>query len=237
MAAPRDVPGAPPARVPSVIAGHPTEVVAYELGGLNVALVCVQDLEARLDRQRLLCDEAYEPPYWALVWTGARLLARHVVEAVDCEGKTVLDVGCGLGLTSVAAARRGALVTAIDRDLAATEFLLASAAANRVRVEALVGDVTAVRLPRRYDIVLAAEILYDFAAFDRLGAALAGALAPGGSVWLADAGRVNTRAFYAGLERRGLAIREVAVREDREEGTPVRIRLLELRRASAVTRS
>jgi predicted nicotinamide N-methyase len=237
MATRSATPGASPARIPSIIAGYPTEVVAYDLGAISVGLASVQDLESRLDRQRLLCDDGYEPPYWALVWSGAKLLAQHVVQAIDCRGKAVLDVGCGLGLTAIAAARCGAAVAAIDRDLAAIEFLLASAAANGVHVEALVGDVTQVRLPRRYDLVLAAELVYDVASFDRLGAALVSALAPGGSLWVADASRVNAHAFYEGLERRGLAIQEVAVREEREEGSPIRVRLVELKRTSPVTRS
>lgn len=228
------VPPTSPRAVPAMIAGYPTVIVAHDVGPIDVALVSVDDLETHVDRDRILRGEGGDPPYWALLWSGALEMARLLATDVDCAGKTLLDVGCGLGITSLVAARRGAIVTAIDRELAAIEFVQASAQVNAVAIEAVVGDVTEVRLARRYDLVVAAELLYDATAFDRIGAALVAALAPGGSLWIADAGRVGTQLFYEGLERRGLAIHEVLAREVREEGTLVRVRLIELRRASPV---
>lgn len=229
--------GADRPRIPAVIAGFPTQVEAYDLAGLSIGLVSVRDLERHLDRERLLLDDTVQPPYWALVWSGARVLARHVADQISCSGKEVLDVGCGLGLTALAAARRGGRVTAIDRELAPIEFLLASAQANQLSIEALVGDVTTLRLDRRFDLVLAAELLYESTAFERLADAMVGAMAPRGSIWVADAQRVNSQRFYEALERRGLEIAEVCASEVREEGSLVRVRLVELRRASAVRRS
>jgi predicted nicotinamide N-methyase len=211
-----------------MIAGFATQIEAFELGATTIGVVCVRDLERHVDRERLLSDDGVEPPYWALVWAGARVLARHVVDNLECGDKAVLDVGCGLGLVALAAARKGARVTAVDREVAPIEFVLASAAANEIAVDALVCDVVRGDLRRRFDFVLAADLLYERPEFDALAKALAGLVAPSGVVWVADAQRVDTAPFYDAASRAGLAIQEVCSAEVREESAQVRVRLVAL---------
>jgi predicted nicotinamide N-methyase len=219
------------AHVPAIIAGFPTQVEAYDLEAFTVGLVTVRNLEQQVDRERLLHDETSVPPYWAIVWGGARALASHLATRLHCDGRTVLDVGCGLGLVTLAAARAGARVTAIDRELAPIEFLLASAAVNRTQVEALVGDITSARFAHRFDLVLAADLLYERAEFANLARALAGQVASTGTLWVADPQRVDTSTFYQALDREGFTIREVCVSEVREESALLRVRLIALQRA------
>jgi predicted nicotinamide N-methyase len=215
-----------------MIAGFPTQVEAFDLDGATIGLVTVRNLEGHVDRERLLHDESSVPPYWAMVWGGARALAAHIATRLSCERLRVLDVGCGLGLVALAAAHRGAQVTAIDRELPAIEFLQASAAVNRLRIEALVGDVASIAAKRRFDLVLAADLLYERAEFDRLAAALASLVAPGGTLWIADPQRVDTADFYRALDRGGFGIREVCVGDVREESSLLRVRLIALARAA-----
>lgn len=217
------------ATIPSIIAGFPTQVEAFDVAGVPVALVTVRDLERHVDREQLLHDERTVPPYWALVWGGARALAEHLVTRLDCAGRSVLDVGCGLGLVALTAAARGALVTAIDREIAPIEFLQASAAINGTAIEALVGDVLT-PLGRQFDLVLAADLLYERAEFERLAAALGALVAPGGTLWVADPQRVDTAEFYRSLDRCGLSIREVGACDLREESSVLRVRLIALGR-------
>ena len=216
--------------IPAAIGGFPTHVQAYDLGPYTIGLVSVRDLEGRVDRERLLQDETLVPPYWALVWSGARILAEHVAERLDCRGKRALDIGCGLGLVALAAARKGARVVAIDRELAAIEFLLASAETNRVDVTALVGDVTSANLSQRFDLLFAAELLYERSEFESLADALVQLAAPEATIWVADAQRVATEPFYEALARRGFVVREVCSCDVREEATLVRVRLIALAR-------
>lgn len=206
------------------IAGWPARLETEWIGGRPIRIYTVSGLEERLDRERLLHDEGYVPPYWALLWSGSRELARHLAAKGDLAGRTALEVGCGLGLPALAAASAGARVTAIDRERDAIDFLRASAAANGLAVEALVGDAGALG-ERRFDAVIAAELLYERAGFAELAAALARATAPGGTLWIADAERVDTRAFFAALESAGMAITCDATSEVREEGSRVRVRI------------
>ena len=207
------------------IAGFDAALADVTVGDERVALWQVVDLERHVDRTALLgAEDPPEPPYWAHLWSGARVLA----DVVPARAGAVLEVGCGLGLPGLVAARRGARGTFLDRVPAALAFARASATANDV-VDArfVVADATGAALRARFDLVLVAELLYDRALFGPLASALAGWIAPGGRTLLADAGRTDTRAFYPALEAVGLRWRAVE-RVVREERLPVTVRLVEI---------
>src|SRR5262245_47585956 len=112
-----------------VLAGFEARLDMVEAGADVVALWQVADLERHVDRRALLAgDDAPEPPYWAHLWSGARVLAAALP---PCAGR-VVEFGCGLGLPGLVAARRGAAVTFVDRVRAPLAFVRASAAANRI---------------------------------------------------------------------------------------------------------
>src|SRR6476620_2577081 len=49
------------------------------------------------------------PPYWAFAWAGGQALARYLLDnAALVVGRTVLGLGAGSGLTSIAAMKAGA---------------------------------------------------------------------------------------------------------------------------------
>jgi protein N-lysine methyltransferase METTL21A len=207
------------------IAHFDAVLASVDVDGDRVPLWRVADLERHVDRAALLAaDDPPEPPYWAHLWSGALVLAG----AVPTGARSVIELGCGLGLPGIVAARRGARVVFLDRASAALAFVRASAAANQLGDVAFVAaDATTPVLRRRFDLVLVAELLYDRALFVPLASALAGWIALGGRALLSDAGRVDTSAFYAALDAARLpwSVRETVVRE---EGLPVRVRLVEI---------
>jgi predicted nicotinamide N-methyase len=138
-------------------------------------------------------------PYWAMPWPSGRVLAETVAGSLS--GARVLELGCGLGLPSIAAARAGADVLATDGASDAVAFAAHSLALNEVAGEvALVdwesqGEALVARGP--WDVVLAADVFY-LQANVRLGLRLLpGLLAPGGEIWLADPRRAGARDFLA----------------------------------------
>ena len=209
------------------IAAFDARLTTIALSDGPLALWQIDDLEQYVDRRALLQSaDGPEPPYWALCWSGARVLA----EVVPAGARRVVEVGCGLGLPGLTAARRGAQVVLIDRLAAPLAFADASARANGLdQVAVVVGDLTALPVGAGVDLLLAAEVLYDRAAFEPFARELARVLAPSGEACLTDAHRIDTRAFYDALSATGLHWRERTVRVD-EEGWPIAVQVVHIHR-------
>ena len=207
------------------IAGYGAERHRVDVAGQKIDLWRVADLERHVDRTALLkADDPPEPPYWAHLWSGALVLAAAIPE----DARSVIELGCGLGLPGLVAARRGARVTFVDRAPAALAFVRASAALNSVAaVDAVAADCTTPALAARFDLVLAGELLYDRRAFTGVARAVARLLAPGGRALLTDARRIDTSEFYEALDAAALAW-HATDHPVREERLPITVRLIEI---------
>ena len=140
-------------------------------------------------------------PYWAVLWRSGVALAREL-DGIELRGRRVVELGCGLAVPSIAAARAGAEALATDSDAEALELVARNAEANDARVETAVVDWTepdalVARAP--FDIVLAADVLYERASVAPL-LSLLPRLAP--EAWLADPGRPAADAFLEQARRR-----------------------------------
>jgi predicted nicotinamide N-methyase len=158
------------------------------------------------DAEALLDDHAFEHeeylPYWAELWPSGVALARRVgVRAL--RGARVLELGCGLGLPSLAAALAGGRVLATDWSPDAIELLRENADRNGAELEMAVVDWAqpAALLERApWDLVLGADLLYERRNVSPLLALLPPLLGERGELWLADPGRAPAGEFLAGCE-------------------------------------
>jgi predicted nicotinamide N-methyase len=211
------------------IAGHPATRVAVDVAGREIALWIVPDLERLVDRAALLRGDA-EPPYWAHLWSGARVLASYLARGfLVVRGRRVLEVGCGLALPGLTAAVLGADVTLVDAEPATLAFAAASAEANAVACTTIASDFTRLDPASRWDVVLAAEIAYDRDRYSELAAVFERHLAPDGVALLADGYRTDTRGLYRALADAGCTTHAIDVRVD-EEGRAIPVRLTVIRR-------
>ena len=199
------------------------------VGDVRLAFWSVVDLERHVDREALLrVGDSPEPPYWAYCWSGARVLA----ERIPHDPGRVVEIGCGLGLPGLVAARRGARVVFVDRVATPLAFVRASLDANALDATGLVvADLLQPAWRGCFDLVLAAEVLYDRAAFIPMVAAMRAMLAPGGVILLADGHRIDSAAFYERAERDGLEVAREDVRVH-EEGFPATVSLVTMRMAT-----
>lgn len=167
-----------------------------EVGGRDLVLVRPRDSMALLDDDRFDRDEYL--PFWAELWPSGAALARLVV-AGDLAGRRVLELGCGLGLPSILAALGGAHVTATDWSADAVAFARANADRNGARLETLVAswaDPGPLVEAAPWDVVLAADVLYEQRNVDLLVGLLPRLVDAHGQVWLADPGRRHAMTFW-----------------------------------------
>lgn len=200
-------------------------------GGFAVEMLLPRSADALIDESEFNVDERL--PYWADLWPSARALTRWLLDAPPPDGR-VIELGCGVALPSLALRARGVPVVATDYYPEALEFARANAERNGLApLETAPLDW---RLPSpalgRFARVIAADVLYE----RRNGEALAGLLprlvAPGGSVLLADPGRVHAPEFLERMQGLGWTVREEATlaesSPDVGAGVVSRVRLLRL---------
>jgi predicted nicotinamide N-methyase len=131
------------------------------IAGRDLVIARPADAEALLDERAFARDEFM--PYWAELWPSARALARRV-GARALRGARVLELGCGLGLPSIAAALAGGRVLATDWSPDAIRFTERNAEANDARLEtAVVSWADARELAARgpWDLVIGSDLLYE----------------------------------------------------------------------------
>ncbi len=170
-----------------------------EVAGVRLDLLRPASPEALIDEEAFARDEFL--PYWAELWPAARALADALPEV---RGRRVVELGCGLGVTALVAAAKGADVTATDWAPEAIDLLHRNAERNGIALRAEVRDW---REPwdERFDLALAADVLYEQRNVEPLLERLR-ALAPAALVGLA--GRPYEHEFL----RRASRVAEVAPR-------------------------
>jgi predicted nicotinamide N-methyase len=169
------------------------------------------------DLSRLLDAAESDPeqnlPYWAEIWpSGVALAAAVATRHTALRGQRVLELGCGLGITAIAAVRAGAAVLATDYSLEA----LALCRLNCRREAGTEPDTRRINWRRdrpfgreggteTFSRVLAADVLYERRDVEPLLELVSGVVAPGGELWLAEPGRAPAILFLELLRARGWA--------------------------------
>ncbi len=158
----------------------------------------------------LISEEDFERderlPYWADIWPSARVLAARLL-GENGAGRSLIELGCGAGLVSAAAAIAGFDVVASDYYEDALRFARLNATRNAGR-EIATRLLDWRSLPSesiRYDVVVASDVLYERPYGPLVAAALERLLASNGFALIADPGRVGREDFLRSLEPLGLA--------------------------------
>jgi len=123
---------------------------------------------------------------------------------------SVLDLGCGMGLTGTVAAALGAQVLFADLEAPALLFARLNSLpwADRVRTRRL--DWRKDRLDQRFDLIVGADILYERKQWDHLEPFWREHLRPGGMVVLGEPGRQTGELFIDWVRGRGWRLQQLA---------------------------
>ncbi len=155
----------------------------------------------------LLEDEDFEHderlPYWAELWPSALALSRFLAEQ-DLAGRRAVELGCGVGLPAIVALRRGAEVLATDHSQAALDFTAHNARANlSLQPSVALLDWHHPELDSVFDLVFAADVLYERRNVGPLADLVPRLLAPDGEAIFADPRRPPAPSFVAEMGARG----------------------------------
>jgi predicted nicotinamide N-methyase len=176
------------------------ELIPLPVG--EVALTRPRDADALLSEEQFEHEEFL--PYWAELWSSGVALA-HDVGRRSLRGASVLELGCGLGLPSIAAALAGGRVLATDWSHDAVRATAANARRNGAKLETAVvswgaPEPIVERAPWRY--VLASDVLYEARNVDMLLELLPRLVDGTGEVLIADPSRRPAEHFLERAQER-----------------------------------
>jgi predicted nicotinamide N-methyase len=184
---------------------YDTTDVTLTIQNRSVHMTKIADLDVLLeevDPVRFAEDERL--PYWAELWPSSVALARYTAQCLEVRGRQVLELGCGLGLVGVVASLQGARVLCTDYEPDALAFARHNARCNASRgIHFRLVDWRQPALRRRYDYILASDVIYEARNFGPLVALLQRFLSRGGAAVFAEPGRPNAIPFFALLRQRG----------------------------------
>ena len=175
-------------------------------------------------------------PYWADLWPSARVLAATLL-AEEGSGRRLLEMGCGLGLATIAAMHAGFDVIASDYYEDALHVARSNAARNLGR-EPRVQLVNWREWPDdlgTFDVIMAADVLYETEYATLVSRCIARALAPDGVAIVADPGRLALPAFRDGLSAVGLEIVDTVTVPFEEGAVKQQVQIMRLRRMPSDT--
>ncbi|MFA6929013.1 MAG: methyltransferase domain-containing protein [Lentisphaeria bacterium] len=178
-----------------------------QVGDFAFILCMIRDLDEALDHYvKVSPSETDRIPYFTRLWESAEALANFIVERRSLfAGKRVLELGCGLGLPALCAARSGACVTASDFHPDNQAFFLRNARLNGLeQIHYQRMDWREPELQGPFDILLGSDLIYEKQMVSPLVNCVKRYLLPGGTFFYADPGRSALQDFTSELEQAGL---------------------------------
>lgn len=215
--------------------GYTTRQFDVRLGGHDFHIRALSDLQQFADPHGAAERAGISSSLWSLfgqVWPSGRVLA-EAMSTFDIAGKRILELGCGLGLSSLVLQRRLADVTASDHHPLAQSFLARNATLNGLP-EIVYRDLPWAEPDRTiglFDLIIGSDILYERGHAALLAAMIARHARPASEVLVTDPGRGNSGPFTRALALQGYTVTEERSRFDARDVAPFRGRLLHYRRA------
>ncbi len=201
---------------------------SWRIGRERFELTWPADMDALLDspltQQRHDADGYM--PYWAQPWPSAVMLAEAVQRSRPGAGRSAVDLGCGVGLVALAAARCGWQVTAGDYDDDALAFVARNAELNGIALAGI--ERIDYRQPwtgPRFDCVLAADVLYERRCCEPVAQWIASALKQQGLALVCDPNRGAADPFVEHARNCGLTLECERIETVQPEGLVSRGRI------------
>jgi predicted nicotinamide N-methyase len=145
-------------------------------------------------------------PYWAECWPAAEALFGFLERNDFQRHMRVLELGCGLGIIS--SFLSGIVDTAVACDISvdACEFSQNNILRHNGRALVVCADWRKPPFSRQFDIVIAADVLYEYQCILPVVNALETLVLPSGEVFIADPVRAHWSEFKKRITEKGFEI-------------------------------
>ncbi|RZA32963.1 MAG: methyltransferase domain-containing protein [Lysobacteraceae bacterium] len=219
--------------------GYTTRLLTVRLGGHDFRIRALSDLQQFADPTGRAQRAGISSALWSMFgqpWPAGRVLA-EAMSSFDVAGKRILELGCGLGLSSLVLAHRGANVVASDHHPLAESFLAYNAGLNdlpAVTYRDLPWAVPDATLGT-FDLIIGSDILYERDHALQVAAMMLRHARPDAELLLTDPGRGNSGPFTRAMATQGYEVSERRSRFDEKDTEPFRGRLLSYRRGTPMT--
>jgi predicted nicotinamide N-methyase len=211
----------------------PVELPFTRIADPNRVLDLIVEEEDRRDKLagHRRPDKELHLPYWAELWDSSLAIVEFLAQMLprfDVPRLSVLDLGCGMGLTGTMAASMGARVMFADLENDALLFARLNAIAYAPRVRTRQLDWQTARLTERFDLIIGADILYDKTQWQYLEPFWRGHLKPGGTVLLGEPGRQTGDLFLDWIQPHPWTLQQLK-KSVPTRSAPIRLFQLKLR--------
>jgi predicted nicotinamide N-methyase len=177
----------------------------FELGDHTVRLRIPINLEKAIEDEKQVPGISREAfPLFGIVWSSGEVMAFLMLET-PVRSKRILEIGCGLGLSSLLLKLRGAEVTAMDIHPLAGELLAGNSVMNECgEIPFVVGSWGDDELDLGdFDLIVGSDILYEPRHASRLADFLDRHLAPNGEIIVVDPDRGQALSFEHSMNEIG----------------------------------
>ncbi len=149
-------------------------------------------------------------PYWGALWETSPKTATMILQHQWAGRLKMLELGCGIGVTGIAALFAGHEVTFSDHATPAVRLAVHNAALNGFHnVNGRVFDWQQPPQTVQYDLVFGSDVLYDIAHHQSLLNTIHQTLTEDGIAWIGDAGRANAEKFVSLANAQGWNIETI----------------------------
>lgn len=214
--------------------GYSVVTTSVKVGGTDYLVRALSDKQQFADAYGAAERAGISSATWPLfgvLWPAGLALAEEM-SSFPVAGKRILEIGCGLGLSSLVLQRRGADITASDHHPLAEEFLLANAALNGLaEVPFSIAQWSGPNPDLgRFDLIIGGDVLYERDHVGLLAGFVALHAGPEAEILIADPGRNHANALSRALALQGFHCSETRRAFEQGESPPFRGRLLHYRR-------
>jgi predicted nicotinamide N-methyase len=192
---------------------YETKIEQRKIEGKLYVLETIKNLESAIDQ---LCESlgpegAKDPfaehlcPYFGVLWVAAEGLAQYIIKNKELFiGKSVLELGCGLGFPSMVATSIGAHVLATDFHPEVEDFFRRNLVHSNLKCSYQTLNWRDHQIEiGQFDIVMGSDILYEAQHPIEVAKGLLRYVKPGGFVLLSDPARSYMDQFLKAMKHLG----------------------------------